>query len=43
VRFFLRIISALPLGLGFLYMLLNRRGQTLHDIAANCVVIRQMR
>lgn len=38
VRFFLRLVSALVFGFGFLAALMTRRRQTLHDIAANCIV-----
>lgn len=39
VRFFIRAVSAILLGAGFLMSLFHPRGQTLHDIAANCVVV----
>ena len=43
VRFFLRLVSALTLGIGFLVCGFTRRRQTLHDVAANCVVTRSPR
>jgi uncharacterized RDD family membrane protein YckC len=38
VRFFLRLVSALTLGFGFLMIAFTRRRQALHDIAANTIV-----
>ena len=38
VRFFLRLVSALLLGCGFLMAAFTRRRQALHDIGANCIV-----
>jgi uncharacterized RDD family membrane protein YckC len=37
-RFFLRIVSVLTLGFGYLMALFTARRQTLHDIGANCLV-----
>jgi uncharacterized RDD family membrane protein YckC len=39
VRFFGYIVSALPLSLGFLWVLINRRGRGFHDLIAGTVVI----
>jgi uncharacterized RDD family membrane protein YckC len=39
LRYFAYLISALPLGLGFLWMLWDKKGQTWHDKIANTVVI----
>ena len=38
VRFFLRLVSGLTLGFGFLMAAFTRRRQALHDIAANTIV-----
>jgi len=38
MRFFMRLVSTLLLGIGFLLPLFTSRHQALHDIAANCVV-----
>ena len=38
VRFFLRAVSVLTLGFGFLMIAFTRRRQALHDVAANTVV-----
>jgi uncharacterized RDD family membrane protein YckC len=38
VRFFLRPLSAVILGIGFLMAAFTRRRQAMHDIGANCVV-----
>ena len=42
VRFVLRFVSGLILGMGYLLCLLTRRHQTLHDIGANCEVVKEM-
>lgn len=39
VRFFLRIVSAALLGIGFLMIAFTGKRQALHDIAANCLVV----
>ena len=39
IRFFFRIVSSLLLGCGFLWALISKRHQTVHDIAANCMVL----
>ena len=39
LRYFAYIVSALPLGLGFLWMLWDKRRQTFHDKIAGTLVI----
>lgn len=39
-RFFARVLSALPLGLGFLMAAFTARKQTIHDIVAKTLVLR---
>lgn len=39
-RFFFRLVSAVPLGAGFFFILFTKRRQALHDIGANCLVLR---
>jgi uncharacterized RDD family membrane protein YckC len=38
VRFFLRLVSILTLGFGFLMIAVTRRRQAMHDLAANTIV-----
>jgi uncharacterized RDD family membrane protein YckC len=40
VRFVLKFVSAAIFGMGYPLCLLTRRHQTLHDIGANCVVVK---
>lgn len=43
LRFFFRIVSVLSMGLGFLCILTTQRKQALHDLGANCLVLRRGR
>lgn len=38
-RFFGKLLSAIPFGLGFLLMVFTKRKQTLHDLLSGCVVV----
>jgi uncharacterized RDD family membrane protein YckC len=40
-RFWSRLLSAIPLGIGFLLPRFTKRKQALHDLVAGCVVIRK--
>ncbi len=39
IRYFARILSALPIGLGFFWMLWDKQSQTWHDKLAGSVVV----
>ena len=43
VRFVLRLVSGAIFGLGFLLAMVTSRRQTLHDLCANCVVVKATR
>ncbi|MGG5809726.1 RDD family protein [Falsiroseomonas sp. CW058] len=43
LRYFGYLVSALPLGLGYLWMLWDRQGQTWHDKLGRTLVVRERR